>query len=1193
MSLTSFVACRVFPDPEELLALLGRVALPIISLTSESSEFLSKHKLPFTKASAQTQPVGSGDVFVACLGPLELGLDIHCHSLIRMACEANAFVIVKQEDYALISPLSDRAELIAKALRYCTAFDLGVALQKPRDKYEFEPESLDFGLFRALKSCIPDYKLLGEEEDAPALFIGSSASCDLGPSSEAQASLQGFSRPEGPLLYFSDGQTLFGPAGPHPRTVFTHFTIPYKGPLVLNSQGKVEFQNEKACYSLLSKVDNLDELLYACATQSLAMVQTIKLRKVRLAVLGSTPGGSSMQPLVDALLDSKSALAQQCEIALVIADKFDAGVLKRGGDEICPDRLFVDPKSFNSRQEFDNQCVYLLKQFNIDLVVLVGYMRIVSPIFCDEAFKGRIINVHPSLLPEFAGGMDLKVHQAVLDAKRTESGCTVHLVTSTVDAGPVVRQYRCPVFPEQDTAQTLKARVQALEGPCLIDSILDFANQDGVFAEKLTYDAAGVSTQRGDELVEQIKNCCKATRRVGCDAELGGYGALFDLTKLNLKDPIIVSGTDGVGTKLMVAQKWGDHSTIGIDLVAMSVNDLIVQGAEPLVFLDYFACGKLDLNVASQVVTGIAKGCEMSGCALIGGETAEMPGMYPPNTYDLAGFAMGAVERENMLPKKINEGDVLIGITSSGIHSNGYSLVRKITEGLDLFAPPPFPSTARSLKDVILEPTKLYYKPLKRVFAGKLVEGLSHITGSGLPGNLPRVYNEDELTAEVDLDSWDPQAIFKYLSHRGQVNWEEMLSTFNCGIGMVLFVKPENVSRVLDLLPEDETRVIGKMITKSTAPVVFIGKSFLGFYRDESKTTYKSAGVDIHEGDSLVEQIKPACRKTVRAGCLHPELGGFGALFDLSAVPRKHPIMVSGTDGVGTKLLLAQDWNRHESVGVDLVAMSVNDLICQGAEPLFFLDYFACGKLDIAQASTVIQGIAYGCELSGCALVGGETAEMPGMYDQDEYDLAGFAVGVVDKDQLLPRPTQAGDLLIGLKSNGFHSNGFSLVRKALERGKVNCDMVLDAVSGERTLKDLLIEPTKVYWEMLKPFLLNEGGEAGSKIQAMAHITGSGLPGNLPRVYDESELYAEVDLKSWKPDALFSLVAKAGKIEGMEMLNTFNCGVGMVLIIKPGDLDFVMATLGAEGNLGVIGSLKQKATKQDPSVVFVNEQFFLA
>ena len=318
----------------------------------------------------------------------------------------------------------------------------------------------------------------------------------------------------------------------------------------------------------------------------------------------------------------------------------------------------------------------------------------------------------------------------------------------------------------------------------------------------LTYADAGVDIDAGNAMVEEIKPLVRATRRPGADAEIGGFGGLFDLKAAGFSDPILVAANDGVGTKVKIAIETGIHHTIGIDLVAMCVNDLIVQGAEPLFFLDYYATGKLEPAVGAAIVKGIAEGCVQSGCALIGGETAEMPGLYAKGDYDLAGFAVGAAERGTLLPKPgIAVGDRLIGLPSSGVHSNGFSLVRRIVEksGLGWDAPAPYAPT-KSLGAALLEPTRLYVKPMLRALkATSTIKAMAHITGGGFPDNIPRVL-PDGVGVRVDLSAINVPSVFGWLASVGGVAQEEMLRTFNCGIGMIVVAEAARADEAMAAL---------------------------------------------------------------------------------------------------------------------------------------------------------------------------------------------------------------------------------------------------------------------------------------------------------------------------------------------------------------------------------------------------------
>lgn len=327
----------------------------------------------------------------------------------------------------------------------------------------------------------------------------------------------------------------------------------------------------------------------------------------------------------------------------------------------------------------------------------------------------------------------------------------------------------------------------------------------------LTYADAGVDIDAGNALVDRIKPAAKRTNRSGVMSGLGGFGALFDLKDAGYSDPILVGATDGVGTKLRIAIDTGVVDGVGIDLVAMCVNDLVCQGAEPLFFLDYFATGKLETETAARIIEGIAEGCVRSGCALIGGETAEMPGMYPAGDFDLAGFAVGAMERGTALPADVAEGDVLLGLASDGVHSNGYSLVRKLVEvsGLGWDADCPFGEG--TLGEALLTPTRLYVKQCLAAVRAGGVHALAHITGGGLTENLPRVLPED-LGADIDLNAWELPPVFKWMAETGGIAEAEMLKTFNCGIGMILSVSADRADELVKVL-EGEGESVARLGT--------------------------------------------------------------------------------------------------------------------------------------------------------------------------------------------------------------------------------------------------------------------------------------------------------------------------------------------------------------------------------------------
>jgi len=527
-------------------------------------------------------------------------------------------------------------------------------------------------------------------------------------------------------------------------------------------------------------------------------------RKLRLGVLGSTRG-TTLLSLIKACDDNLLA----ADIVCVISNKKDALILEKATHMPSCQSIFLSPKGL-TRVQYDAQVTDVLLENGVECVLLIGYMRILSNEFT-LFWSGKCLNVHPSLLPKFAGGMDLDVHQAVIDAGETITGCTVHYVTEKVDGGPIAIQKFTSVYPN-DTSQSLKTRVQALEGDAFIDAINNLLEE-----KKITYASAGVDIEKGNAFVDKIKPLCSSTKRPGCDAILGGFGGLFDLSAAGYDstDTVLIGATDGVGTKLRVAHIMNLHETIGIDLVAMCVNDLIVAGAEPLFFLDYLSTSKLNLNIATNVMRGIAQGCKLANCGLIGGETAEMPGMYKSDEYDLAGFAVGAVNRHSILPQNVEVGDVLLGLASSGIHSNGYSLVRKIIDEdseLDYSSQCPWDST-KTLANSLLTPTEIYVPYIIPLLKQNLLKGLAHITGGGLLENLPRSLPESIVANITFLPNLPP--VFQWIQTKTNLQYSEMLRTFNCGIGMVLILKQENLEKVTSIL-ESKLRVfqIGVLISQ-------------------------------------------------------------------------------------------------------------------------------------------------------------------------------------------------------------------------------------------------------------------------------------------------------------------------------------------------------------------------------------------
>ncbi|VVD05898.1 unnamed protein product [Leptidea sinapis] len=679
----------------------------------------------------------------------------------------------------------------------------------------------------------------------------------------------------------------------------------------------------------------------------------------------------------------------------------------------------------------------------------------------------------------------------------------------------------------------------------------------------LSYLESGVDIDAAASLVRLIEPVATTTHRRGVLGRLGCYSGLFHLSAMDSRftDPVLVQGTDGVGTKLKIAEIMQKYDSLGQDLVAMCVNDILCAGAEPFAFLDYMACGRLQITVASTIIKGIADACLMSGCALLGGETAEMPSMYEVGKYDLAGFAVGVVDNLKQLPrmKEIRAGDVVLALPSTGVHSNGYSLVQKIMAetGHSFHEKAPFSTSNKTLGEEFLEPTGIYIKALMPAVKKSLVKGLAHITGGGLLENIPRILPPG-VRVRLDATKFRIKPIFGWLQAKGMVSDFEMLRTFNCGVGMVAIVDPvclqefiDTVDGVVDVVGTVEAidkkgghQVVVDRFVEAMAPLTSPHR--VQGASGHKSLSYKDSGVDIEAGDSLVSMIKPLARSTSRSGVLGG-LGGFGGCFQLKAVEKeyKDPVLVLAADGVGTKLKIAQRINKHDTIGVDLVAMCVNDVLCNGAAPLTFLDYFACGVLDVHVARDVVAGIADGCRQAAAALIGGETAEMPGMYEPGVYDIAGFALGVVERSHILPRinDIKVGDIIIGLPSNGVHSNGFSLIHNLMKKAGLTLSDKAPFGDEGLTLGEELIKPTRIYVQSVVPALQR------GFVKAVAHVTGGGLLENIPRVIPDA-VRARLNAHWWNVHPVFSWIADTGSVKDDEMLRTFNCGIGMVLVVAP-------------------------------------------
>lgn len=481
-------------------------------------------------------------------------------------------------------------------------------------------------------------------------------------------------------------------------------------------------------------------------------------KKLKIAIMGSTNGTSSQY-----LIEKQEEL--NIEIALILSNKKDAGILQKAKENNIP---------FNIINE---DIVSELNKNQIDLIFLIGYMKIIKGRLL-ETYRNRIFNVHPSLLPNHGGLMDISVHESVISSGDITSGCTLHKVEEKVDCGSIILQKQIKV-PKNCKPYELKNLVQELEKQSFVDFVNIF-KRTNFFSEKITYESSGVSISQGNDFVDIIK-----TFNPGDN--IGKFGGIY-----NVGDIKLCATTDGVGTKLEIARKLNKYDTIGIDLVAMCVNDLIVQGAEPLFFLDYIAVEKLNLEKCKSIIEGIIEGCKQAGCVLLGGETAEMPGVYKKEGFDLAGFSVGKIEQE--LPLEIKEGYKMYGLKSSGVHSNGYSLIRKILETHE------YPNM-----DELIEPTIIYVDIIKKLKLTYDIKGLVHITGGGLIENIPRILPKN-LSFNLEIN-WKIPDVFYWIKEKSDMTWEDMYRTYNCGIGMVVVLKDDITDE--NLIP------IGSIISSS------------------------------------------------------------------------------------------------------------------------------------------------------------------------------------------------------------------------------------------------------------------------------------------------------------------------------------------------------------------------------------------
>ncbi|XP_020810130.1 trifunctional purine biosynthetic protein adenosine-3 [Drosophila serrata] len=706
-------------------------------------------------------------------------------------------------------------------------------------------------------------------------------------------------------------------------------------------------------------------------------------------------------------------------------------------------------------------------------------------------------------------------------------------------------------------------------------------------APGLSYKDSGVDIDAGDALVQRIKPLSRGTQRPGVLGGLGGFGGLFRLNELSYKEPVIAEATQGVGAKIKLALEHELYENVGYDLFALSANDLLEFGAEPVAFLDYIACGKLNVPLAAQLVKGMADGCRDARCALVGGETAEMPSLYGPGQHDMAGYCVGIVEKSRVLPRfdLYQPGDLLIGLPSSGLHCAGFNeILRRLQElkvNLKDLSPVDGGEDGLSLAHSLATPTRLYVQQLlTHLQNGDEIKSVAHVT-HGLLNDVKRLLPEGFETT-LDFGAVPVPKIFGWLAGKLKLSAGTLLERHNCGIGMLL-VLPQTSQLWRTSLPGAKVLgVLQRRAKTSTGAAVQVRN----FTEQLERVAAPFGGLGERE---LPEELKKLSSKDTvtasRAECFENAAGR-----RLTRVPGhyKDPILILGTDGVGTKLKIAQQTNRNSSVGIDLVAMCVNDILCNGAEPLSFSSYYACGQWQEELAKEVHSGVLEGSRQANSSFIDSHSAALPLLYEPQVYDLAGFALGIAERSGILPRLSdiQPGDVLIGLPSSGVHSNGFSLVHAVLKR--VGLGINDRAPFSEKTIGEELLVPTKIYVKALADLL----SQPNHGIKALAHITGGGLSENIPRVL-RKDLAVRLDANEFQLPPVFAWLAAAGNISSSELQRTYNCGLGLVLVVYATDADRVLKELRYPQRASVVGEVIARKDPKRPQVVVQNFEAVLA
>ncbi|EDX04047.1 trifunctional purine biosynthetic protein adenosine-3 [Drosophila simulans] len=699
-------------------------------------------------------------------------------------------------------------------------------------------------------------------------------------------------------------------------------------------------------------------------------------------------------------------------------------------------------------------------------------------------------------------------------------------------------------------------------------------------APGLSYKDSGVDIDAGDALVQRIKPLSRGTQRPGVLGGLGGFGGLFRLKELSYKEPVIAEATQGVGAKIHLALEHELYENVGYDLFALAANDVLEVGAEPVAFLDYIACGKLQVPLAAQLVKGMADGCRDARCALVGGETAEMPSLYAPGQHDMAGYCVGIVEQSRILPRfdLYQPGDLLIGLPSSGLHCAGFNeiLTQLAASKVNLKERSPVDGgdDGLTLAHVLATPTQLYVQQLlPHLQKGDEIKSVAHVT-HGLLNDVLRLLPEGFETT-LDFGAVPVPKIFGWLAGKLKLSAQTLLERHNCGIGMVLIL-PQSSQLWRTSLPG--AKVLGVLQRRSKvggSPV-----QVRNFVEQLEKVASPFGGIGDRELPEELKKLPSNSDLTApREECFENAAGR-----RLTRIPTHYqdPILILGTDGVGTKLKIAQQTNRNTSVGIDLVAMCVNDILCNGAEPISFSSYYACGLWQEQLAKEVHSGVQEGARQANSSFIDSHSAALPLLYGPQVYDLAGFALGIAEHCGILPLldEIQPGDVLIGLPSSGVHSNGFSLVHAVLKR--VGLGLHDKAPFSEKTLGEELLVPTKIYVQALST-LLSRGNHG---IKALAHITGGGLSENIPRVL-RKDLAVRLDANKFQLPPVFAWLAAAGNISSTELQRTYNCGLGMVLVVAPTEVENVLKELRYPQRAAVVGEVVARKDPKKPQVVVQN------